>query len=260
MGDQAIEPGIKADVRTWAQQCLACQCLKVTRHTQSKLGAFIPSNVRFEHVYIDIVGTLPPAEGFHYCLTCVDRFSKWPDGYPLMDISASSVASTFYTGWVSRFGPPLRITKDQGTQFEASLFEDMTKFLGTARHRTSPYPAAGNGQVERLHRQLKAAIRSHSTSQWSTVLPTILLGFRAELKEDLQATTEEMLYGTPIRLSGEFLSPSSSTIDPVIFVGKLRKTMQELLPLTPRQQAHRAVFVSKDLSTCFHLFLGSDTI
>ncbi|GIX94083.1 uncharacterized protein CEXT_238641 [Caerostris extrusa] len=36
--------------------------------------------------------------------------------------------------------------------------------------------------------------------------------------------------------------------------------MQELLPLTPRQQTQRAVFVSKDLSTCSHLFQRSDTI
>ncbi|GIY87718.1 reverse transcriptase [Caerostris extrusa] len=65
-------------------------------------------------------------------------FSKWPEAYPLVDISASSVASTFF-GW---FGPPLRIITDQGTQFEA-----LTKFLGTVRHRTSPYHPAGNGQV-----------------------------------------------------------------------------------------------------------------
>ncbi|GIX96544.1 reverse transcriptase [Caerostris darwini] len=157
--ERYVWPGIKTDVRTWAQQCLAYQRSKVTRHTQSKLGAFIPSNTRFEHVHIDIVGPLPPSEGFRYCLTCVDRFSKWAEAYPLVDISASSVASTFYTRWVARFGNPLRITTDQGTQFEA-----FTKFLGTARHRTSPYHPTGNGQVERLHRQLKAAIRSHSTS------------------------------------------------------------------------------------------------
>ncbi|GIY12555.1 uncharacterized protein CDAR_112051 [Caerostris darwini] len=69
-----------------------------------------------------------------------------------------------------------------------------------------------------------------------------------------------MLYGTPIRLPGEFLNPSSSTIDPATFVGKLREIMQELLPLTPRQQAHLAACVSKYLSTCSHVFLRSDTI
>ncbi|GIY86345.1 reverse transcriptase [Caerostris darwini] len=75
--ERYVWPGIKADVRTWAQQCLACQSLKVTCHTQSKLGAFIPSNARFKHVHIDIVGPLPPSESFRYCLICVDRFSKW---------------------------------------------------------------------------------------------------------------------------------------------------------------------------------------
>ncbi|GIY08805.1 uncharacterized protein CDAR_188231 [Caerostris darwini] len=69
-----------------------------------------------------------------------------------------------------------------------------------------------------------------------------------------------MLYGTPIRLPGEFLSPSSNIIDPATFVGKLRETMQELLPLTPRQKGHRAVFVSKDLSTGSHVFPRIDTI
>ncbi|GIX73007.1 reverse transcriptase [Caerostris darwini] len=54
MEERNVWPGIKADARTWAQQCLACQRWKVTRHTQSKLGAFIPSNARFEHVHIDI--------------------------------------------------------------------------------------------------------------------------------------------------------------------------------------------------------------
>ncbi|GIY48496.1 reverse transcriptase [Caerostris darwini] len=95
---------------------------------------------------------------------------------------------------------------------------------------------------------------------WNIVIPTIILGIRAAWKEDLQATTAEMLYGTPIRLSGEFLSPSSSTIDPATFVDKFRETTQEFFPLTPKQQAHRAVLISQDPSTCSHVFLGTDTI
>lgn len=258
--ERYVWPGIKADVRTWTQQCLACQRSKVTRHTQSQLGQFIPPNARFEHVHIDIVGPLPPSEGFRYCLTCVDRFSKWPEAYPLENISAESIASTFYAGWISRFGPPLRVTTDQGTQFEASLFDALSKFLGIARHRTSPYHPAGNGQVERFHRDLKAAIRAHNTNQWSTVLPTILLGFRAAWKEEIQATTAEMVYGTPIRLPGEFLHPSPGTADAATFVGKLKEAMQNLLPLKPRKQNHRSVFVSKDLATCSHAFVRTDII
>jgi cleavage and polyadenylation specificity factor subunit 1 len=63
--------------------------------------------------------------------------------------------------------------------------------------------------VERFHRQLKSAIRCHNTKKWVGVLPTTLMGFRSALKEDIQATPAEPVYGEPLRLPGEFLSPIS---------------------------------------------------
>ncbi|GFX44925.1 integrase catalytic domain-containing protein [Trichonephila clavipes] len=94
-----------------------CQRAKVSRHTRSEIGKFeIPSS-RFKHVHIDLVGPLPPSEGFRYCLTCVDRFSKWPEAFPMVEISAEAVDKAFYSGWISRFGPSLRLKTDQGKQF-----------------------------------------------------------------------------------------------------------------------------------------------
>ncbi|GBN93686.1 Retrovirus-related Pol polyprotein from transposon 297 [Araneus ventricosus] len=143
-----VWPSMRADVTLWARTCLQCQQAKVSQHTRSKLSGFVPPSARFEHVHIDLVGPLLPSEGFRYCLTCVDRFSKWPEAFPLVDISANTIATAFYSGWISRFGPPLRLTTDQGTLFETALCQALTKFLGTARQRTTPYHPASNGQVE----------------------------------------------------------------------------------------------------------------
>lgn len=258
--ERYVWPSMKKDVSLWARSCLQCQRAKVSRHTRSKVGNFVPPSSRFEHVHVDLVGPLPPSEGFRYCLTCVDRFSKWPEAFPLVEISAETVARTFYAGWISRFGPPLRLTTDQGTQFEASLFRAMTNFLGTEKHHTTPFHPAANGQVERFHRQLKAAIRAHGSDQWTTVLPTILLGFRATWKEDLQATVSEMLYGTTIRLPGEFLYPSKDSADPATYVGRLRDAMQRLSPRVTQHHGRHPIFVSKDLASCGHVFLRTDTI
>ncbi|GFT12205.1 transposon Ty3-I Gag-Pol polyprotein, partial [Nephila pilipes] len=260
VAERYVWPSMRQDVVLWARTCLQCQRAKVSRHTRSEIGKFELPSSRFEHVHIDLVGPLPPSEGFRYCLTCVDRFSKWPEAFPLVEISAEAVANTFYTGWISRFGPPLRLTTDQGTQFEASLFDALSKFLGTEKRHTTPYHPAANGQVERFHRQLKAAIMAHGNAQWTTVLPTILMGFRATWKEDLQATTAEMIYGAPIRLPGEFLCPSKPSADPVTFVGRLRETMQRLSPPTTQYHGHRTIFVSKDLATCSHVFLRTDSL
>ncbi|GBN92669.1 hypothetical protein AVEN_50945-1 [Araneus ventricosus] len=76
ISERYVWPSMRADVTLWARTCLQCQQTKVSRHTRSKLSDFVPPSARFEHVHIDLIGPLPPSEGFRYCLTCVDRFSK----------------------------------------------------------------------------------------------------------------------------------------------------------------------------------------
>jgi hypothetical protein len=57
--------------------------------------------------------------------------------------------------------------------------------------------------VERFHRQLKAAIRCHKR-RWTKTLPLVLMGILSSWKERLGATTAEIVYGQPLRLSVEF--------------------------------------------------------
>ena len=59
--------------------------------------------------------------------------------------------------------------------------------------------------VERFHRQLKAAIMAHESPNPGTItLPSVLLGVRSAVKELLGRSAAEMIYGTTLRLPGEF--------------------------------------------------------
>ena len=59
--------------------------------------------------------------------------------------------------------------------------------------------------IERFHRQLKAAIMAHeSPDPWTTTLPAVLLGARSAVKELLGRSAAEIIYGTTLRLPGEF--------------------------------------------------------
>lgn len=142
-----IWPGINRNITEWARTCLPCQCSKIHRHTKNILEQ-IPES-RFHHVHINIVGPLPQSKGHQYCLTMIDRFSRWPEAVLLKDITANTVATAFFIQWIARFGAPTTITTDQGAQFESQLFNALTDLIGCTRIRTTAYHPASNGIIER---------------------------------------------------------------------------------------------------------------
>lgn len=185
------------DINHWARCCLPCQKSKTGRHNKLPHEHIPIPDSRFSHVHIDIVGLLTQSQGFSYLLTMIDRFTRWPEAIPIRNITADTVATTFYSSWITRFGAPTIITTDQGTQFESLLFKSLAHLVGCQKTRTSPYHPASNGIVERWHRSLKAALMCHNDKTWVDTLPTVLLGIRTSIKEDMGTTAAEMVYGTP---------------------------------------------------------------
>ena len=162
-----VWPCVKADVRRWTRACIPCQRSKIQRHTVTPLSSFPLPECRFDIVHIDLVGPLPPSQGFTYLLTCMDRFTRWPEAIPISAITAEVVAQALVAGWISRFGIPSTIITDRGQQFESHLWSILMRLLGTKRSRTTAYHPQSNGMVERFHRQLKASLKAQQNpSSW----------------------------------------------------------------------------------------------
>ncbi|KAL1488769.1 hypothetical protein ABEB36_014568 [Hypothenemus hampei] len=157
----------------------------------------------------------------------IDRFSRWPEAIPLADIAAESVATAFFSHWIARFGCPKTITTDQGTQFESTLFRALTNLVGAKRIHTTPYHPCANGLIERWHRALKAALMCHQGTPWIDLLPSVLIGLRTCYKDDIKSSAAEMLYGTTLRVPGEFFFNEDSPLDPQVFLEKFREHMRK---------------------------------
>ena len=256
-----VWPGMNKDVREWARTCLHCQRAKVQRHVHAPLGTFANPDARFAHIHIDLVGPLPPSKGCVYLLTCVDRFTRWPEAIPIADATAETVAAALVEHWVSRFGTPSSITHDRGRQFQSALFTALTNLLGCRSIATTAYHPQANGMVERFHRQLKASLKAQpDPSRWRELLPLVLLGIRASVKEDLGCASSELVYGTPLRLPGQLLAPASQpSADTADYVQRLKQHMATLSPTGTRPQP-RAGFVPQALETCTHVFLRIDAV
>ena len=137
------------------------------------------------------------------------------------------------------------------------------QLLGCKHHHTTAYHPIANGIIERFHRHLKAALKAQTTTHhWMETLPLALLSIRTSVKADLQLSVAELLYGTTLRLPGQFFEKTvtKGTIDPGSFVARLRDSMREVNPPPSRPYPHRNVHINKDLSSCTHVFVRNDKV
>ncbi|CAB0044533.1 unnamed protein product [Trichogramma brassicae] len=115
--------------------------------------------------------------------------------------------------------------------------------------------------VERMHRTLKAALKCSPETPWTLALPGVLLGLRTTFKEDLQASPAEMVFGTSLRIPGEFVARQEpDKTSPSEFVLALRRLFQAIRPVPASRHVQHRPFVFKDLATSDYVFRRLDTI
>lgn len=258
--DRYVWDGMRKDIAHFVRNYTHCQKCKITRHNKTPIVQYRPPDRRFEHINIDLIGPLPLNNGYQYCLTMIDRFTRWPEAVPLPDMTAISVAKGLISGWISRFGCPAIITTDQGRQFESNLLKELYKLIGTERIRTTPYHPQSNGIIERWHRTLKSSILAVGKEKWADNLPMIMLGLRISFKNDLKTTPAELVYGTTLRIPGKFFEEARNNHSQSEILADLRKTMEAIKPTQTSNHAKVTTFIDSNLQSCSHVFVRNDSI
>ncbi|GBN50159.1 Retrovirus-related Pol polyprotein from transposon 412, partial [Araneus ventricosus] len=248
-----VWPGMKYQIKQWVRCCESCQRSKIQRHIKTPLGTFSLPDARFTHIHIDIVGPLPPSEGQIYLLTIIDRFSRWPEAIPIPDMRAKTICRAIFDTWISRFGCPSVVTSDQGSQLRSSMFVEFTRMLGTQKIKTTPYHPISNGIVERFHRHLKSAIKAHENEKWSELIPIIFRGIRTAVKEDLQSSCSELVYGTTLRLPCDMIDVSDIPPCDIEFITDLRHRMQQLNSVATSAHCTDRFYIHPSLKSSSHI-------
>ncbi|XP_076256094.1 uncharacterized protein LOC143193654 [Rhynchophorus ferrugineus] len=128
-----------------------CQEAKITRHVSSAISIFQMPSRRFEHVHVNLV-VMPYSQGYRYCLTYVDRFSRWPEAIPLPD----------------REGETIRA---DNSNLDSSVASIILWEPCTCRQRpTTQLPTVWS----HTHGHLKTAIKCLQPDRWAEALQTVL--------------------------------------------------------------------------------------
>ena len=257
-----VWPNMRADVASWARQCINCQRAKVQRNVVPPIGRFEVPNRRFSHIHVDIV-SLPPSNGFSNLLTVTDRFTRWPAAIPIQDISAESVVDALAHGWIASYGVPKAITTDRGSQFSSAIWRQLLQVWGIENHQTSAYHPEANGLVERLHRRMKEALIAlceDARDQWYWRLPMVLLALRTTFKPDVGASPADLVYGEGLAVPGEILG-NEQLDDPELLrrqhnlLAHMRMEVERLQPKPTSTHRRPAVYLPGELEDATHVFI-----
>ena len=95
----------------------------------------------------------------------------------------------------------------------------------------------------------------HNDRNWVRQLSTVLLGLLTHVRTDTGASPAEYLYGTTLRIPGEFCLDDDFTPDPQIFLEEFHEHMRKIKPVPVTHRHKKRAFFFKDLRTCTHVFL-----
>ena len=130
---------MRTDAELYVQQCEECQRVKETRkQPRAPLGE-MPVGGPLDRVATDIMGPLPKsAKGNTHILVATDHFMKWVEILPIPDTTAETCADYLLNEVFARFGTPVMIHSDQGSNYESKVIADLCHLLDIRKTRTSP--------------------------------------------------------------------------------------------------------------------------
>lgn len=197
-------PRMTADVNDHLRRCETCATRKpaIHRTVQQLSPDVIEPYQAGTAIDIDVLGPLPVSlSGNRFIVVFTDKVMTWPEAFATPYVTAQAVAKLFISQFVSRFGCPLRIRTDRGSNFASELIAHVNKLLGVQHQLSPPYSPWVQGSVERFNSTL-ASMLSHTTTgpDWDQLLPLVLFAYRTSECRATGVSSFELLYGRKPRL------------------------------------------------------------
>ena len=172
-------PGMLKEARDYIDTCPTCQAKKKKGKEQRHTLVAPIMGYPFQRLHLDYQGPITEdiQTGAKHILTCRDSFSKWVEAFPMVNATAPATVRLLEKEIFSRYGIPESIHSDCGTQFKSRLFTEVGKALGINITDTTLYNPKGNGQVERMHKDLNSmllAMVMDDPEFWEDALPASL--------------------------------------------------------------------------------------
>eukprot|EP00873_Tetraselmis_striata_P007045 jgi/Tetstr1/427309/TSEL_017478.t1 len=177
-----VGPGMHKDVGAWSSSAArACDRVKASFNQNHDRLKPMPLFGLFYRFSVDSAGPLPTSsEGHKYVIVIVEHFSKWIELVSVRDLEASTTAKAFHERVLARYGAPVEVVTDNGTEYQGAFREQLERH-GIQPVNIPPGHPQANGMAERIVQVLKVALRkvvpTLGTASWHSWMPVIEFGY-----------------------------------------------------------------------------------
>ena len=196
-------PNMKKDIQAHIDSCLQCQLRKKSTAKQIPLQPLPTTDQPNQRIHIDLFGPLKTSgQGNKMVLVMTDAFTKYAEVLAIPDKQAETVSMEIFIHWICRFGTPVQMHSDNGTEFVNKLSKELFSLLQIKHTTTTPGHPQCNAQAEVFNKTMAKYLASfvdNSTLDWEQYLPALRFAYNTSYHSTIATTPFELLYGMKAR-------------------------------------------------------------
>ncbi len=196
-------PNLFKELYLYVSSCTTCQTRSLQKIRQPLQETDIPP-YPMAKLSLDLSGPYPTSlSGNKYIIAFVDWFSGWPEAFAVPDKTADTVAHLLIEEIFPRFGCPLQIVTDNGSENVNKVVRETLESLNVHHVLTSVYHPQSNAKVERFHRTLHDVLAkklSENLQTWDQYLSQALAAIRFNISVSSKFSPFFLLYNRDVVL------------------------------------------------------------
>jgi hypothetical protein len=195
----------------YIRQCPACQMMSQVKYPIQTHRFTLATHGINDRLVLDTIGPLDEDKwGNKYVLVIMDSFSKWIELFPTKTTEGEEAADKLLQV-IGRFGVPLQLQTDQGSQFKNALWGRLMSMIGTEYITSIAYSKEENGLVERANKEVMRHVRNivfdrNISTAWSESLP-LVQRIMNSAKRATGLSPAEIVFGNNINLDRGIFMP-----------------------------------------------------
>ena len=196
-------PNMYKELHNYISSCVTCQKRSAQKSKPPLQETDIPPYA-FAKIGLDLSGPYPTSlSGNKYIISFIDLYSGYPEAFPVPDKSADNIAHLLIDEIFPRYGAPLEIITDNGSENINRVVRETLQALNIHHVTTSFYHPQGNAKVERFHRTLHDVLSKKlkdNFNTWDVYLNQTLAAIRFNVNESSKFSPFFLLFNRDVVL------------------------------------------------------------